>query len=237
MTLLPVSTPVLDLDDLMAASTKLPIPSPTILFIKPKHLSSLVSAILQQASGSMWYPIARRHKLAGMVEGFVSKDGLWDRAVFDAARSAVIGDGAGSVRGVIVGDTESLAADALAPARMALSVPLVHTHVHPVVAGPVFATHPLDLQAFPVESANAYGVRAPVGPPSINIDAKLHGVVDTAIEAGADPEGMLYVRGPSVGKVEVVGEEGAVQEEDGWIATGERASVMTNGCFKVVSSL
>lgn len=168
----------------------------------------------------------------------MSKDSLWDRAVFDAARAAVLGDGAGSVRGVIVAGTDPVGNDALAPARMALSVPLVLAHVHPVVAGPVFATHPLDLQVFPPEGEDAFAGRAPVGPPSINMDAKLLGVDDASVETGGDPEGMLHVRGPSVGKVEVIGEDQHVVEmEDGWVPTGERARVVTNGCFKVVSTL
>jgi long-chain acyl-CoA synthetase len=43
-----------------------------------------------------------RHKKAGMAEGFVSKESLWDRLVFDSARAKVIGEGAGTLRSVIV---------------------------------------------------------------------------------------------------------------------------------------
>ena len=99
----------------------------------------------------------------------------------------------------------------LAPMRIALSVPIVNAHTHPAVAGPVFASHPLDLQTFPVNDSEekasgpaadafAFTYLAAVGPPSVNIEAKLLGVDDAAIEAGGDPVGALHIRGPSVGK-------------------------------------
>lgn len=83
------------------------IPSPTVLFLKPGHLESTVSSIVKQASRSfILYPFARRHKLASLREGYVSKESLWDRLVFDSARAKVIGDGAGTVRGVIISGGE-----------------------------------------------------------------------------------------------------------------------------------
>lgn len=172
-----------------------------------------------------------------------------------------MGKGAGTVRGVIVSggkfelfdyedsiDTNtrvgSLESSVLTPARIALSVPLVNAHTHPVVAGPVLASHPLDLQTFPVTPATpgslasdnfAFAYQAPVGPPSINIEAKLTGVDDAAVENGADPIGALFLRGPSVGTLlHVEQDETAIPEEEkGWVETGERARVLSNGTFKV----
>jgi long-chain acyl-CoA synthetase len=64
---------------------------------------STVSDVLKKAAGSMFlYPFARRHKLAGINDGFITRDSLWDRLVFDGARANVIGDGAATLRGVIV---------------------------------------------------------------------------------------------------------------------------------------
>lgn len=83
-------------------------------------------------------------------------------------------------------------AKSLTPARLALSVPIVNAHQHPLVAGPVFFSHPLDFQDFPAKSATVnpeFEGIAHIGPPSINIEAKLVGVNDTAIESGADPVG------------------------------------------------
>lgn len=37
-----------------------------------------------------------------MLEGFITKQSLWDRLVFDGARVSVLGNGAGTVRAVIV---------------------------------------------------------------------------------------------------------------------------------------
>lgn len=81
-----------------------PIPSPTLLFIKPEHLEALVSRIHEGASKSFLYSLAMRHKKSGIAEGFVSKESLWDRLVFDDARAKILGEGAGTLRCVIVGE-------------------------------------------------------------------------------------------------------------------------------------
>jgi long-chain acyl-CoA synthetase len=80
-----------------------PIPSPTVLFLKPKHLSSVVSSIAKEASKSwILYPFASRHKLANITEGYLNKESLWDRLVYDGARNKVIGEGAATLRGAII---------------------------------------------------------------------------------------------------------------------------------------
>ncbi|PCH38668.1 acetyl-CoA synthetase [Wolfiporia cocos MD-104 SS10] len=233
-----------NLADLESARA-LPIPSPTILFVKPAHLAALTSAILEHArKASFLYSLAWRHKFAGVIEGFFTKESLWDRLVFDSARAQVLGKGAGTVRAVIVSGGP-LEAQSLVPSRIALSVPLVNTHTHHAIAGPVFATHPLDLQAFPpspagssasssASDAYAFTYLAPVGPPAANVEAKLLGVDDAAIEDGGDPCGTLYVRGPTVGRP-LSAEDGAGDEAERWLETGERAKVAPNGTFKVVS--
>ncbi|KAK7693285.1 hypothetical protein QCA50_002852 [Cerrena zonata] len=190
-----------DLADLKSAESY-SIPSPTLLFVKPTHLTSLTTSILNEAKRSSFilHSLAWRHKFSAIIDGFLTKQSLWDRLIFDDARAKIMGKGAGTVRGVIVsgGPLES---SVLTPARIALSVPLVNAHIHPVVAGPVLASHPLDLQTFPVTPATpgssatdnfAFAYQAPIGPPSINIEAKLTGVDDTAVENGADPIGALF---------------------------------------------
>lgn len=79
-----------------------PIPSPTILFLQPEHLESITSAVTKKASESILYPAAMRHKLAGLNEGFITKESLWDRLVFDGARATVLGDLAPTLRGIVV---------------------------------------------------------------------------------------------------------------------------------------
>ncbi|KAI0781105.1 acetyl-CoA synthetase-like protein [Trametes elegans] len=239
----PEDAPVLNgLEDLRAVASYRAA-SPTILFVRPDHVTSLSDTILNEAKKSSWllYSFAWRHKLAGILEGYITKQSLWDRLVFDGARIKVMGTGAGTVRAVIVGG--GLETQALTPARIALSVPVINAHAHPLVAGPVFASHALDLQTFATDAsavssssaADAYAFRylAPVGPPSVNVEAKLAGVDDTAVEAGADPVGALHVRGPSVGRPLSVQEEPQEEELRGWRATGERAKVAPNGTFKV----
>jgi long-chain acyl-CoA synthetase len=117
------------------------------------------------------------------------------------------------------------------PSRIAFSVPIVNSHIHTSVAGPIFASHPFDLQTFPSEN-DTFGRLAFVGPPGINLEVKLIGVDDEAVESGKDPVGLLLVRGPPVGNALGVGDEA---DADGprWVGTGERARVYTNGSFKV----
>ncbi|KAK1232980.1 hypothetical protein PQX77_003894 [Marasmius sp. AFHP31] len=238
-----------DVKDILSAQ-KLPIPSPTIMFLQPGHLVSLVENVLTESKRSWLNSFAWRHKVSGIVEGFITKDSLWDRLVYDGARAKVIGEGAGTVRAVVAGGGP-LPASILTAARVALSVPFVNMFTHPTVAGPVFASHPLDLQDFYGRESPTISVAsnetAPVGPPSVNVEAKLVGLAsDEAVETGqTDPAGVLLLRGPPVGKLvnpRLNVEEGYVDvkkptpspEDEGWIGTGVRASVGTNGAFRIL---
>jgi long-chain acyl-CoA synthetase len=91
-----------NVDDILSTS-KLPIPSPTVLFVHPDHLQDLSTAVLSRAKKSSFiYPIVWRHKLAALAEGFLSKESLWDRLVFDGAREYVMGRMAGTLKAVVV---------------------------------------------------------------------------------------------------------------------------------------
>lgn len=70
-------------------------------------------------------------------------------------------------------------------ARIALSIPIISTYIHPLVCGPVLMSHPLDLQSFP----NNNGAVAHVGAPAPNVEVKLLDVHDDSIEQGLDPCG------------------------------------------------
>lgn len=109
-------------------------------------------------------------------------------------------------------------------------MPFINAHIHASTSGPVFATHAFDLQSLPA----AEGEPAHVGAPSVNVEVKLVGVDDAAIERGNDPKGELAVRGPPVG-AHLSGDASSTETEDqGWVQTGEIARVMTNGAFRVV---
>ncbi|KJA27239.1 hypothetical protein HYPSUDRAFT_35860 [Hypholoma sublateritium FD-334 SS-4] len=213
------------------AIRKYPIPAPTVIFLKPGHLEDIVSGIGKQARRSwLLHAFAARHKGAALVEGFVTNQSLWDRLVFDGARAKVLGHAAATLRAVIVSGG-SIANALLEPARIALSVPLVVAHTSALSGAPVLASHPLDLQALPGNGA------APAGPPGINVEVKLLGLDDDAVEGGADPVGTLIARGPSIGQrvplpAYFTGWESVGGEE--WTAVGGRARVQTNGAFVVL---
>ena len=94
----------------MIASRKYPIPSPTVMFIKPGHLTAIVSGINSEAKSSwLLHAFAWRHKVASLMDGFITNQSLWDRLVFDSARTRVIGDSATTLRAVVVsGGTSTL---------------------------------------------------------------------------------------------------------------------------------
>jgi long-chain acyl-CoA synthetase len=223
----------MDASDVSSAKSY-PIPSPTIAFIKPSHLYSLTGSILQHAKSALLYPVAWRHKLAGITEGFITKDSMWDRLIFDAARAKVVDEGAGTLRAVIVSGG-LIEPSNMTPSRIALSIPLVHAYTHPLVAGPILASHPLDLQSFPSTVGDSFSQIAHVGPPSINVEVKLIGIQDEGVENGEDPAGILHIRGPPVGKMVGVGED-TVDDENGWVSVGAKAKVYTNGSFKVLNT-
>lgn len=208
------------------------LPPATVYFLKPTHVEAVVNAIVSSAKKSLLFPLAWRHKVAGILEGYVTKESLWDRLVFDDARSSVLGEAAPSTRAVVVSDG-TVPAKLLTPARVAFSVPLVIAHTHPLVSAPILASHPHDMQTFAITSDQE---RAHVGPPTVNIEVKLVGVDDVAVERGEDPAGVLHVRGPIVGRLLILSdspvEEEALKDEERWVATGDRARVQTNGVFK-----
>ncbi|KAF8160591.1 hypothetical protein BJ912DRAFT_1150914 [Pholiota molesta] len=221
----------------VVATRNYPTPAPTVLFLRPGHLQAIVSGITAAAAKGWVLPaFAWRHKIAGLTAGFVTNQSLWDRLVFDAARAKVLGHAAPMLRAVIVSEG-AIPNDLLTPARIALSVPIVNVFTHPLSPAPVLATHPLDLQELP-------NVDAHTGPPGINVEVKLRGVDDDAVEGGADPVGEVLTRGPPVGKrvgledyvnVGAGGEEQeGAGEGEGWTALGVRARVQTNGAFVVL---
>ncbi|EAU88139.1 acetyl-CoA synthetase [Coprinopsis cinerea okayama7 len=211
-----------------------PIPFPTVLFLKPEHLRSTTDEILQHArKASLLYRFGWRHKLAGITDGFLTRDSLWDRMLFDSARNRVLGKISATTRAVIVSGGP-VDADLMTPARIAFSVPVINTLSHPLVAAPVLASHAFDLQDFSLTGTSSQKpLPAHTGPPGVNVEVKLVGVDDEKVESGGDPVGVMYVRGPPVAKL--VNVEGYVEvpsgDDDGWTGLGVRAKVQTNGSF------
>lgn len=66
----------------------------------------------------------------------------------------------------------------LPAARIALSTPLVNTFQLPSVMGPVFGSHPADVQTFPPVAGDIVSELAHVGPPATNVEVKIVGIKD-----------------------------------------------------------
>ncbi|KZT44133.1 hypothetical protein SISSUDRAFT_977041 [Sistotremastrum suecicum HHB10207 ss-3] len=219
------------------------LPPPTVLFVTNTHLKSITSSILAAAQEHKFYNFAARHKLAQLVAGYLSNTTFWDRALFNKARDLALGPIGSSLRAVIVSGKHLIILlyavsiepprlghvpnDTLTPTRLALSINLVASYIHPLVCGAVFASHPLDLQSF-ANQPKGPNV-AQVGPPAANVEVKLVNVDEADIESGENPSGELLVRGPSVGRPVPVPEG----ESDEWVRTGTGAVVRPNGTFQV----
>lgn len=130
-----------------------------------------------------------------------------------------------------------LDANILTSARIALSVLFVNAFTHPLVAAPVLASHALDLQDFYITTDETTSKAVvPTGPPGVNVEVKLMGVLDDVVEKGGDPSGDLFVRGPPVGKL--VNSEDYVDVPSGdspesyeWVGTDAKARAKPNGSF------
>lgn len=96
----------------------------------------------------------------------------------------------------------------------------------------MFSTEPSAAASKSAADNYAFTYLATVGSPAINVEAKLRGVDDDALENGADPVGSLWLRGPSVGTLLDV-EEAGDGDGKGWVEAGQRAKISPNGTFKV----
>ncbi|KAG8718617.1 hypothetical protein FRC08_004810 [Ceratobasidium sp. 394] len=202
---------------------------PTLLFIAPSELASLSHQVLATAKGSFLYSLAWKRKMGALLEGNVSRTTPWDRVVFEDAR---IRWSLADLRGVVTAG-ESSDPSTQAICSIAMSVPIARAHIHPLSASPILASHPLDLQRhFPATGGSRMS-KDPlhVGPPAPSVEIKLIGVSESDVEAGNDPRGEMLIRGTSIGTPL---SESSVPYPDGWLPTGERALVQSNGTFKVV---
>ncbi|KAG8886179.1 hypothetical protein FRB97_007217 [Tulasnella sp. 331] len=220
------------LEDLIRTSEKKRIPSPTVLVISSALFVEVTNAILNQAQQSLLYSYAHRHKVHALIEGVADKNTVWDRLVFDGARTKALGRlGTSLDRVLVTGDP--IPSTLLIPSRIALPIPTTRACVHPISAGPLLASHPLDLQYFAdAETATStLGKTAHCGPPTANVEIKLVGVDDAIVDGGqTDPVGQMYIRGPPLGQAVPPASEHAA---DGWVKAELLASVATNGTFKV----
>ena len=117
----------------------------------------------------------------------------------------------------------------LTPARVVFSIPVINTFTHPISASPILASHLLDLQDFPPSQADETPQVAHCGAPSVNVEVKLVGMNDEAVEAGADPRGLLIVQGPPVGRVVKLGYGTRGEEGDDYVDVGAGSTILSPG--------
>ncbi|KAG9055638.1 hypothetical protein FS842_001619 [Serendipita sp. 407] len=204
-------------------------PSPTLLFLTPEHLRVVTSNVLNLSKKFLLFGVAWRHKHAAILRGYLVRDGLWDRQVFNKARISALGLLTNRLRGVAVGPGPVQQA-ALLPARIALSIPVMSVYASPLSASPVFASHPLDMQILETsENRDTDSKNAHSGPPTSNVAVKLLRIREESVAVGGDPEGEICIRGPGVGDPIPMN----VSLEDGWIPCGVTAKVLANGTFVV----
>lgn len=222
------------LADVLRGAGNQQFPSPTVLVISSQQYTEMATAVLNHAKQSWLYSYAYRHKLFSLLGGELSHDTPWDKLVFQAARTKALGArlAGGLTRILVTG--EPIPAGRMSSFRIALPFPTVRSLLYPMAAGPLLASHPLDLQSFDEKSVtieqNNWDSVSHYGPPINNIEAKVVGVDDATVESGEDPVGELVIRGPSLGQPVPPSSE---PFNDGWVKTGRIARVAPGGTFKV----
>ncbi|KAG8831329.1 hypothetical protein FRC17_003282 [Serendipita sp. 399] len=205
--------------ELLSASNHELRPSPTLLFLTPENLRFITTSVLNTSKKSLLFGIAWRHKQAAILRGYLVKDGLWDRQVFNNARVSALGLLTRGLRGIAVGPGP-ISQVSLLPARIALSVPIISVYANPLSASPIFASHPLDMQILETSDNDEPETRnAHSGPPTYNVAVKLLRIHEESVIAGGDPEGEICVRGPGVGDPIPM----SVQLDEGWVSCGVTA--------------
>jgi hypothetical protein len=173
------------------------------------HIESLTASILNHARKSWLFPLAWRHKQAALFDGSMSKDTFFDKQVFRAARLRALGLLANSMREIAVAGPCSpplppgvqifncvvgpLDTSAQVPLQIALSIPVSHIHIHVLSTSALFASHPYDLQIMPKDESPRRVVWH-YGPPTANVEIKLTGIDESAVEQGRDPEGLVRLQ-------------------------------------------
>ncbi|BEJ13701.1 hypothetical protein CspHIS471_0308750 [Cutaneotrichosporon sp. HIS471] len=199
-------------------------PLPTVLFATPAYHAALVAHTAHALRSSLGR-IAAAHKLQGIRNGWVGREG-WADALVSGARKGVMGGLVDSLRAIlVVGDVSYAAASR---SHAVLSLPLTRLTISPYCAGPLFASHFYDLQSPVVPDVFApvggKAQKAHTGPPASNIEVLLRGVDEPLPEEG-EVTGRVWVRGPSV-----LARPGTVE---GWSDAGISTTVAGNGTFVV----
>ncbi|KAG8906712.1 NAD-dependent malic enzyme, mitochondrial [Tulasnella sp. 403] len=220
-------------EEIIRAGENPDIPPPTVLFISSSQYIDLANAALNYAKSHWLFAYAWRHKLFHHNGGQMSNDTVWDKLVFGPARTKALGRLGQSVEKIFISG-EPLLESTIIPLRLALSVPVVRAVIHVTAAGPVLASHPVDFQSFQDSDKGSpssdFDSLSHCGPPTINAEAKLMNANHDDIEAGSDPIGELFVRGPTIGQAVPPAAEPSL---DGWVKTGYQARVSSNGTFNV----
>ena len=85
---------------------KYPIPPTTMMFVNPEQLTWLTGRLEEEARKSWVFNIGWKHKVAGVRDGFVSNQTLWDRLVLDGARAKATSEDIGVLSVVVVSGGE-----------------------------------------------------------------------------------------------------------------------------------
>jgi len=213
---------------------------PTILIIQPRPFAIACSVLTKvlAANSSPLMSLAKRHKLAGLANGYVGKEGPFEWLVWNRLRTSLPARGhlVASLRAAfIVQDTPAatLKAEDIEVARTVLSVAVSRIFVSPYSTGPILATHLYDLRptvlsrtigSLPVDSIPH------LGPPASNVEVVLKGDQVERVEEGHDPVGELCVRGPAIVKPVVSSGVGA----DNWMDLGVQATARADGTFVII---
>jgi len=222
------------LGEIVRAAASGEMPQPSHLFITPAHLDSITKTITAHNRSSFFGSLAWKRKNIELAGGSLSDSTFWDGlGGLTTARRVSFGYGKADpwLKSVVVAGGPC--PERTFPiSRVALSVPLINAHIEAISTAPILASHPFDLQHFPPSKPEEEV--AHVGPPAANVEVKLTADSDPEVDQTLqDPVGKLLYRGPSIGERVPALPAGPVQGE--WNDTGRRATVHSNGTFRVLN--
>ncbi|KAL1916575.1 uncharacterized protein VTP21DRAFT_5766 [Calcarisporiella thermophila] len=193
---------------------------PTIFASVPKYLTRLQEMINKSYGGSFLFRNGFASKRALLRRGSLTMDSMWDRLVFRAVRTQLLG---GAVR-VVISGSAPIEAQTLTFLRVVLGCPVIQTY------GLTEA-----VSAVTLSNACDYREDGSVGPPLPCCEIKL---VDSG-ENTTDkplPRGEICVRGPSVMRGYYRDEKltALVIDKEGWLHTGDLGMLLPDGTFKIL---
>lgn len=232
---------------------------PTLFYLSAAGAQQIEHALWLPASGALLHAALQRTNMYALRSGRIPRDSLLDTLVCAPLRKQLGLQATRSV--VVVGPGAEIDQGLLDQLRLYLAAAVMHAYVpahlqqgrvHGVMTAPAATSNMYDLQAFApqlVDSTSARRLPPHVGPPAVSMELKLvHTsahvprwapvfacLAHNAQSTRGDPIGEVYVRGYAVAHTGAADTRADSTVSD-WFATGDVATMRTNGTLVLVAN-